>query len=368
MRPLAAAGGVDAPRAGLPVAEFDYRLPPARIAQAPVEPRDSSRLLHLGADGRLSDHVFTDLPGLLRDGDLLVVNDTRVRAARLRGRRADGGEAEVLLLRRIDAAVFTALVRPGRLLHAGATVTVGDGLRVTVRGPSGGHPGAREVLVETAGGGRHDDVEAAIAAAGEAPLPPYITRRLDDPGRYQTVYARGDPASAAAPTAGLHFTDRVRAALGARGVGWATVQLDVGLGTFAPIVATDVDGHRMHEERCELAESTVAAIAATREHGGRVVAVGTTVVRTLESHLDGAGRLRPGSLVTDLFITPGRRVRSVDGLLTNFHQPRSSLLVLLATLVGMEAWRAAYAHALDHGYRFLSFGDCMLCWNRPATG
>jgi S-adenosylmethionine:tRNA ribosyltransferase-isomerase len=190
---------------------------------------------------------------------------------------------------------------------------------------------------------------------------------LLDGQRYQTVYATGDPASAAAPTAGLHFTERLRTALAARSIGWATVQLDVGLGTFAPITATDVRDHRMHAERCTLPPATATAIAATRAAGGRVVAVGTTAVRTLESRVDSAGQLRPGSMSTELFITPGHRFAVVDGLLTNFHQPRSSLLVLLAAFIGAREWRDAYDHALAHGYRFLTFGDCMLCW-RPDAG
>jgi S-adenosylmethionine:tRNA ribosyltransferase-isomerase len=336
---------------------FDYALPSGRIAQTPLEPRDASRLLHLRPDGGCADHCFTDLPTLLRAGDLLVANDTRVRAARLRGRRDDGGAAEVLLLERVDGRRFTALVRPGRRLHAGARVTVGELLRVTIAGPAAGHRGARLVEVDA-----HGDVEDAIAAAGEAPLPPYIRAPLADAQRYQTVYATGDPASAAAPTAGLHFTPGVRDALAAAGIGWASVQLDVGLGTFAPITAADVRGHRMHAERCTLPAATAARIEDTHAEGGRVIAVGTTVVRTLESHVDGAGRLQQGSMSTALFITPGHRFAAVDGLLTNFHQPRSSLLVLLAAFTGGTTWRRAYDHALTHGYRFLSFGDCMLCW------
>ncbi|HWF57433.1 MAG TPA: tRNA preQ1(34) S-adenosylmethionine ribosyltransferase-isomerase QueA [Candidatus Dormibacteraeota bacterium] len=343
--------------------EYDYALPPDRIAQTPREPRDSSRLLHILPGGGLADHTFRDLPGLLREGDLLVANDTRVRAARLRGRREDGGPAELLLLERLDRTRFTALVRPGRRLHGGARVAIGDQLRVTIAGPAAGHPGARVVDLDACG-----DVEAAIAAAGEVPLPPYITTPLPDPQRYQTVYAHGDPASAAAPTAGLHFTARVHAALASRGIGWATLQLDVGLGTFAPITSDDVRSHLMHSELCTLPPATAAAIEATRAHGGRVVAVGTTAVRTLESHVDASGNLQPGTVATDLFITPGHRFAVVDGLLTNFHQPRSSLLVLLAAFTGASRWRHAYGHALVQGYRFLSFGDCMLCWREEPRG
>jgi S-adenosylmethionine:tRNA ribosyltransferase-isomerase len=347
--------------AGYATDAYEYRLPLDRIAQLPLEPRDSSRLLRVLPGGDLADHAFRDLPDLLRDGDLLIANDTRVRAARLRGRREDGGPAEVLLLERLDRSRFTALVRPGRRLHGGARVTVGEVLRVTVAGPAPGHPGARVVDLETTG-----DVEAAIAAAGEAPLPPYITTPLADPQRYQTVYASGEPASAAAPTAGLHFTAAVHVALARRGIGWATVQLDVGLGTFAPITASDVRSHRMHSERCTLPLATAVRIDRARAGGGRVIAVGTTAVRTLESHVDAAGRLQPGTVSTELFITPGHRFTAVDGLLTNFHQPRSSLLVLLAAFAGDRTWRRAYDHALAHGYRFLSFGDCMLCWRENA--
>jgi S-adenosylmethionine:tRNA ribosyltransferase-isomerase len=354
-------GAIHESAPALAVEGFDYELPAARIAQSPLEVRDASRLLHLGRDGSLADHLFTDLPGLLREGDLLVANDTRVRAARLRGRREDGGSAEVLLLARLGGDRYTALVRPGRRLRQGARVTIAATLGVTVEGPAGAHPGARVVRLSADG-----DLEAAIAAAGEAPLPPYIHLPLTDPDRYQTIFAAGDAASAAAPTAGLHFTRRVHAALAERGVGWTTVQLDVGLGTFAPISAADVRSHRMHAERCTLPEAAASRIEATRARGGRVIAVGTTVVRTLESHVDG-GRLQPGTHSTDLFITPGHRFAVVDGLLTNFHQPRSSLLVLLAAFTGTDAWRRAYDHALDGGYRFLSFGDCMLCWRHGAA-
>ena len=347
------------PSAPLRTADFDYPLPAERIAQTPLEPRDASLLLHAMPDGRLDDCRFADLPALLEPGDLLVANETTVRAARLLGVTAAGVEAEVLLLERVEGARFTALVRPGRRLHAGARVTIGDGLAVTVEGPAPGHRGARTVTLHS-----RTDVEEAISAAGQAPLPPYIHVPLADAARYQTTYASGPPASAAAPTAGLHFTDAVRRALSDRGVGWATVQLDVGLGTFAPITSDDVRDHRMHAERCTVPRATVEAVTAARERGARVVAVGTTSVRTLEAHIDAAGKLAAGTTSTDLFITPGHRFAVVDGLLTNFHQPRSSLLVLLAAFAGETTWRRAYEHALAGPYRFLSFGDCMLCWRQ----
>ncbi len=206
------------------------------------------------------------------------------------------------------------------------------------------------------------DVDAAIEAAGRVPLPPYIRATLDDPGRYQTVYAAGRPESAAAPTAGLHFTPAVLAALDAAGVERTAVRLEVGLATFAPIRHDRVEDHPMHEERYALPEAAAEAVAAARARGGRVIAVGTTAVRVLESRAHDDGTVEAGEGVTRLYLRPGTPIRAVDGLLTNFHQPRSSLLVLLAAVVG-ERWRAAYAHGLDGGYRFLSFGDCMLCWS-----
>jgi S-adenosylmethionine:tRNA ribosyltransferase-isomerase len=346
------------------VEAFDYDLPPERIAQRPVEPRDSSRLLHLTPSGEIDDHVFTDLPGLLRSGDLLVVNDTRVRAARLLGTRDGGGRAEVLLLRRLDGAAenaasarFAGLVRPARRLRPGTVVEVGEGLLAQIGEPMAGHPGARCVTVTAQG-----SVDAAIERAGTVPLPPYIRKSLDDPTRYQTLFsAASPPESAAAPTAGLHFTPAVLDALRDRGVELARVRLDVGLGTFSPIRTALVEDHRMHAERFELPAATASAIAAARERGGRVVAVGTTAVRTLESRARNDGLVEPGAGTTELFLRPGTPPRVIDGLLTNFHQPRSSLLVLLAAVVG-DRWRDAYEHALRSGYRFLSFGDCMLCW------
>jgi S-adenosylmethionine:tRNA ribosyltransferase-isomerase len=370
-----------------PIEAFDYDLPADRIAQQPIERRDGSRLLHVRPDGRLDDHGFTELPGLLRPGDLLVVNDTRVRAARLVGTLGGGGRAELLLLHRLDGgpadaatARFAALVRPARRLRPGTVVEVEEGgagrqsglgpgaasvsppvgLIAELGGPSPGHPGAREVTLRSPG-----PVEPAVERAGAVPLPPYIRTRLDDPARYQTLFsAAAPPESAAAPTAGLHFTPAVLDALADRGVEVATVRLEVGLATFTPIRSTTVEAHRMHPERFEVPVAAAAAIAAARARAGRVVAVGTTVVRTLESRTTDAGVVEPGGGLTDLYLRPGRPVRAVDGLLTNFHQPRSSLLVLLAALIG-ERWRAAYDHALREGYRFLSFGDCMLCWRAP---
>jgi len=336
--------------------DFDYALPTERIAQEPLAERDASRLLHVREDGRLDDLRFTDLPELLRAGDLLVVNETRVRRARLRGRDAAGRDVELLVLERADSGAYLCLAGPARLAPAGAVITVSADLVAVVSGISDEHPGGRWVIFDA------EDVDAAIERHGTAPLPPYIHAGLHDPERYQTLYATGTPTSAAAPTAGLHFTTRVIERLQSRGIGWAALRLDVGLATFAPIRADSVDEHPMHEEAYALPVATVDAIAQARRTGGRVVAVGTTVMRVLETCADDDRIPRSGCGRTRLFIRPGHRFRIVDGLLTNFHQPRSSLLVLLAAFIGEERWRAAYAHALRADYRFLSLGDCMLCW------
>ncbi|MBV8300590.1 MAG: S-adenosylmethionine:tRNA ribosyltransferase-isomerase, partial [Candidatus Dormibacteraeota bacterium] len=261
-----------------------------------------------------------------------------------------------------DESTYLCLAKPARRANPGVTLHIGDAMRAHIAGVSDEHPGARVVRFEATDG----DVEGAIDTAGTAPLPPYIRTRLDDPGRYQTVYADGKAESAAAPTAGLHFTERAISSLRERGVAWTAVQLEVGLATFVPIRATTLDAHVMHQERCTVSQKTADAVDVTRRQGGRVIAVGTTVVRTLESHTTATGALWAGSHDTSLYITPGFRFRVVDGLLTNFHQPRSSLLALLAAFVGADRWRMAYDHALVHGYRFLSFGDCMLCWRRDA--
>ena len=342
-------------RAGLRVRDFAYALPEDRIAQSPAAERDQARLLV--ATQPIRNRRVADLPRELRPGDLLVGNHTRVRAARLHGHRPGGGAAELLVLGTIENGGAACLVRPARKLPPGTTVTLGDGLEATIEGPAPGHPGARWVLFSGAA-----DVDAAIEAHGQTPLPPYITRPIDDPQRYQTVYARGDPASAAAPTAGLHITPALLASLDEAGVGWTTVDLEVGLGTFSPMTAEHVEDHVMHRERYRVDESAAAAIARTRAAGGRIVAVGTTVVRVLESVAAASGEVVAGDGVTELFIRPGHDFRVVDGLVTNFHQPRSSLLVLVAAFCGTTRWRRIYAHALENGYRFLSFGDCMLAW------
>jgi S-adenosylmethionine:tRNA ribosyltransferase-isomerase len=337
-------------------ADFDYPLPVERIAQKPLAERDASLLLHLLPSGQPEDRRFTDLPDLLRAGDLLVANDTRVRRARLLGYDVDGRDIELLVLEKSEDGTYECLARPARLATPGTILMVGTDLQATVTGISATHPGGRSVKFDS------EDADTAIERNGAAPLPPYIRTQLDDPDRYQTTYATGDPDSAAAPTAGLHFTDAIIERLRDAGVNWTTLRLDVGLATFAPIRAERVEDHPMHEERYTLPAATAATIERTHQAGGRVIAVGTTVVRVLETCAGDDGTLHAGSGSTRLFIKPGHQFRVVDGLVTNFHQPRSSLLVLLASFVGNEHWRDAYAHALSGDYRFLSLGDCMLCW------
>lgn len=297
----------------------------------------------------MSDHRFLDLAGLLDTGDLLVVNETRVRAARLVGqRRETGGRVELLLLERGVDGLWDALARPARRLRPGVIVDFGQLTGVIASGPEEGRV---RVELDT------DDPEVAIAAIGSVPLPPYFIGDLDDPDRYQTMFAT-DPGSAAAPTAGLHFTKEVLERLSDKGIPTARVDLHVSLDTFRPIAVEQVEDHEMHSEWCSVPEVTRQAIEDCRSRAGRVIAVGTTVVRTLESMADGSGGVMAGDRRTDLFLRPGSRFTVVDGLITNFHLPRSTLLVLLAGFMGGR-WREAYETALARGYRFLSFGDAM---------
>jgi S-adenosylmethionine:tRNA ribosyltransferase-isomerase len=337
-----------------PLDDWHYDLPDDRIARRPADPRDASRLLVLPLDGGPPRHrIFRELGAELRAGDLLVVNDTRVVPARLVGRRATGGQAELLVLS-FDDRVATALARPARKLRPGDRVTLPDGTEVEIRGP-GDAPG--EVIL-----GFPEDPDAVLERVGRVPLPPYLGREDDaeDRARYQTVYA-GSPGSAAAPTAGLHFTERLLDELTAAGVGLAQVTLHVGLGTFKAITAEDVARGTLHAETWAVPHDTAAAVARTRAAGGRVVAVGTTTVRTLESATPpGARNPEPGSGSTELFLAPPARLRAVDALITNFHLPRSSLLMLVACLCGRERLLRTYEHARDAGYRFTSYGDAML--------
>lgn len=327
---------------------FDYHLPEELIAQTPAEPRDSSRLL----DTRdLSDHVFTDLAALLAPDDLVVVNRTRVRPARLAGHKTGtGGSVEALLLRRRGVDVWEALVRPARRIKAGTVVEFGYLVAEVLTDPVEGI-----VRLRLSGGG---DVEEDLAEVGEVPIPPYITAGLADPGRYQTMFAEV-PGSAAAPTAGLHFTPAVVAALGARGIHVAKVDLEVGMATFRPIATATIEDHLIHRELCRIDPRTAEAVRACRRRRGRVVAVGTTVVRTLETFARGDGTVGAGSVDTDLYLRPGMAITVVDLLVTNFHLPRSSLLVLIEAFMG-PGWRQVYDTAISRRYRFLSFGDAML--------
>lgn len=329
--------------------DFSYELPRSAIAQHPISPRDAARLLVV--DG-LRDHVFSDLPELLEPGDVLVVNRTRVRASRLIGNRATGGAVEVLLLRPHVRNTWRALVRPAKKLSVGETIRFGQ-LSVTIVEHLG--EGVANVSVESTDG----TVDDAIAEAGVMPLPPYITEPLGEAGDYQTVYAQ-ELGSAAAPTAGLHFTPELLEALASQGIDSATVVLEVGLDTFRPMTTEHVEDHQIHSERIVVEQEAVDAITAAKNAGGRVIAVGTTVVRALESAAR-SGMLEPFDGDTDLYITPGYECKVVDGLITNFHLPGTTLLVMIAALFG-ETWREAYAAALERDYRFLSFGDAILGW------
>ncbi len=328
--------------------DFDYELPARLIAQLPAARREDSRLLHLGS-GALEHLLFADFPGLLRPGDLLVLNDTRVIKARLRGVKDSGGRAEILV-ERIDADTEALCqVRVSKPLKPGRTIRVaGFVLTVLAREDDFyrlGFPAA---------------VTDVLEAAGEVPLPPYIERAPErgDLERYQTVYGV-HPGAVAAPTAGLHFSEAMLAELPNRGVELATVTLHVGAGTFQPVRMEDIQRHRMHLERYRVPEAAAAAVERCRERGGRVVAVGTTVVRTLESAAIECGRVEPGQGETDLFITPGYRFRVVDALLTNFHLPQSTLLMLVCAFGGYQRVMAAYRAAVAAGYRFFSYGDAM---------
>jgi S-adenosylmethionine:tRNA ribosyltransferase-isomerase len=329
------------------VADLDYHLPAGAIAQEAIEPRDAARLL-IARTGE--DVAFVELPHLLRAGDLLVVNRTRVRAARLAGRKpATGGAVELLLVERVDPVRWRALVKPSRRIRPGTVLDFGEITGEVLSPPRDG-----VVTVALASDG---DVEDVLSNIGEVPLPPYFHGRLDDPERYQTIFAKS-VGSAAAPTAALHFTPRVLMGLAGAGVSVAEVQLDVGLDTFRPMSSETVADHEIHTERFSIPPETVDSIERARRLGGRVVAVGTTVVRTLETASGPDGTVTSGEGRSSLFIAPGHRFQVVDVLITNFHAPRTTLIALVAA--ALPAWRSAYATALDRRLRFLSFGDAML--------
>ena len=350
-------------REGMRVDLFDYDLPDALIAQHPAEPRDAARLLDLTGDG-LADRTVSDLPALLRPGDLLVCNDTRVIPARLDGRRGEA-RIEATLHKREGNGRWAAFARPARRLKPGDSIAFADGLAATVAGKRDGG----EVVLDFG----MDDAAllAALDRHGAMPLPPYIRRprggAAADRGAYQTVFA-ARPGAVAAPAASLHFTPDLLAALERRGVQRTAVTLHVGAGTFLPVKADDTDAHVMHAEWGEVPEAAAAAIAAARARGGRVVAAGTTALRILESAAAADGGVSPFAGETRLFITPGYGFRAVDLLLTNFHLPRSTLLMLVAAFVGRERILAAYAHAVAAGYRFFSYGDaCLLRRTDPSV-
>ena len=332
---------------------FDFELSPERIAQRPVVPRDAARLLVVG--GRLRDRGVRDLPGLLRAGDVAVFNDTRVVPARLTTRHG-ARPVEVTLVKRVDAGAWRALARPARRLKVGDRIGFARGLSAAVaaKGKEG------EVTLQFQLDG--EDLMAALERDGAMPLPPYIKRPADARDRrdYQTVFA-ANPGAVAAPTAGLHFTPGLLAALDRQGVGRVSLTLHVGAGTFLPVRVTNVRDHRMHPEYGELSAAAAEAVNAARAAGGRVVAVGSTCLRLLEAAADEDGRLRPFAGETDIFIVPGYRFRVVDLLVTNFHLPRSTLFMLICAFAGIGRMKSAYEHAKRSGYRFYSYGDgCLL--------
>ena len=334
------------------VADFDYALPEELVAQHPPAERSQSRLLHLeGATGALQDLMFADFPGQVGERDVLVLNDTRVIKARLAGRKSSGGRVEIFIERALGESEALALIRASHPPLAGSALQVGDGVRIEVLAREGELYRLRF---------RDARVADVLERHGAVPLPPYITHAPDarDAERYQTVYAER-PGAVAAPTAGLHFDRAMLARLEARGVRIARVTLDVGVGTFQPVRVERVEQHRMHRERFEVPQAAVDAIAAARAAGGRVLAAGTTALRALESAALG-GALAATAAETDLFVYPGFRFRVVDRLLTNFHLPRSSLLMLVAAFAGLEHIRRAYAHAIEKRYRLFSYGDAML--------
>ena len=335
------------------LSDFVYDLPEERIAQTPVEPRDHSRLMVVHRDtGAIEHRHFYDIIDYLNPGDCLVINETKVIPARLYGERPSGGACEVLLLKQLGPKRWETLVRPGKKLRPGAEVSFGDG-RLKCRVTDTTDAGGRSVEFECEG-----SFEAALDALGEMPLPPYIHEKLEDRDRYQTVYARQD-GSAAAPTAGLHFTPELMNRIREKGVDIVPVLLHVGLGTFRPVKVENIEEHEMHSEYFEVTQEAADRVNAARDRGGRIVAVGTTSVRTLESAARD-GKLQAMRGDTSIFIKPGYRFQLVDALITNFHLPGSTLIMLVSALWERERILAAYRTAVEEKYRFFSFGDAML--------
>ena len=349
----------------LTLSDFDFDLPPDRIALRPAEPRDSARLMVVEPGRAIADRTISDLPGQLRPGDILVFNDTRVIPARLAGVRMREGShiaVEATLHKRLARDSWSAFMRPGKRLRPGDALAFGPGQDLQAELVAKGDGGEVELRFALAGAA----LDGAIAERGAMPLPPYIAARRAQDARdrldYQTVYAAHD-GSVAAPTAGLHFTPELLRAIGAAGVEPAFVTLHVGAGTFLPVKTDTVEEHLMHAEYGEVSASTAEALQRARDAGGRVVCVGTTSLRLLESCLTPEGRYAAFAGETDIFIRPGRPVRAADALLTNFHLPRSTLLMLVAAFSGLATLRSAYAHAVEAGYRFYSYGDAGL-WFR----
>jgi S-adenosylmethionine:tRNA ribosyltransferase-isomerase len=349
--------------------DFDFDLPASAIAQE-AAPRGESRLLRLDETGASRHAGIRDLPAILRPGDLLILNDTKVIPARLFARRLPGGrdrqdapravdQIELLLVEKLGPRRWHCLAKPGRKAKVGTRLLLGDGVEAVVAGKQEDGRHTLDFSVE---------IEPHLEALGHVPLPPYIARadRAEDRARYQTVWAR-EPGAIAAPTAGLHFSQALLEQLAARGIERAFVTLHVGIGTFKPVTSDLVHEHRMERERWSVPEATAQAIAWARQEERRIVAVGTTVVRTLESAADGAGNIAAGAGATELFITPGYRFRVVDLLLTNFHLPRSTLLMLVSAFAGRERVLAGYAEAVARGYRFYSYGDAMLAARRSGS-
>ena len=352
------------------VDDFDFHLPEALIALRPAVPRDAARLLVVepGASHLFADRMISELPGLLHPGDALVFNDTKVIPAELSGtrlREQSSAHVAVTLIERLDGHRWQALARPAKRLRVGDRMVFGEASNVCLLGALAatveerGEEGEVSLAFDLAG----PALDERIKALGAMPLPPYIASRrpADDQDRtdYQTCFAREEGA-VAAPTAGLHFTDRLMQALEARGISRHFVTLHVGPGTFLPVRSADTEGHHMHPERGSVSAATAAALNAVKARGGAIVAVGTTSLRLLESAATAGGKLAPFSGETSLFITPGYRFRLVDRLLTNFHLPRSTLFMLVASFSGLEVMKRAYAHAIDQGYRFYSYGDACL--------
>ncbi len=340
---------------------FDFELPPERIALRPARPRDSARLLFVEG-GAIRDHQVLDLPRLLRPGDVLVFNDTKVIPAQLEGRR---GEAAIgaTLHKRKGPREWQAFLRNAKRARIGDTIDFGQGVAASVAEKSDDG----SALLHFHGS---EPVELLLERAGRMPLPPYIaSKRPPDPedrGDYQTMFAREEGA-VAAPTAALHFTPRLIDALDGRGVVWETLTLHVGAGTFLPVKADDTDDHRMHAEWGRIDAATAERLNAARAAGGRLIAVGTTSLRLLESAADERGAIQPFAGDTSIFITPGYRFQAIDGLITNFHLPRSTLFMLVSALMGIDVMKAAYAHAVERAYRFYSYGDASLLLPRAAS-